>query len=528
MIQNLEEIKNKADILQVIEHFIPLHKSNGLYKGLCPFHNEKTPSFMVSVKKNMFYCFGCGVGGDAFKFVEKYKHTSFDESVKEVANICNVSVIESENKKQISTKSLFEMLENVNSFFMQSLENESEILEYIKQRGLSNDDIKRFDIGYFKSASELARFLTGLGQIKLALKLGILYEKNGVFYSPIEKRLIFGIRNFNHKIVAFSGRILGKNEANEAKYINSKESELYKKSFILYNLSYAKTAICRLKEVIITEGYFDTLACVKLGFLNAVATCGTAWTLSHLALLLKMENELSFILCFDKDKAGVNANLKALKMLFQEGIFKVKVRYLKSKKLKDFGDLLLQNGININDSFTDIDGFEYFCKMHLKECENDKNKIHAFFNEVKELINAQGNFFLKDELKQKASEYFKCDKKHFELKKIVKQNVNTSLEAVVLKNVLNDSEKAFLAKEYLRAFHFKALAKHWEAFLKGDMEFNLKIALDENLKELNRDEFALCIKELVKSELKTRLENAKKQKNINLIIEIQNALKKFA
>ncbi|TQR31804.1 DNA primase [Campylobacter sp. MIT 99-7217] len=528
MILNLEEIKTRADILEVVEHFLPLQKSNGMYKALCPFHDERTPSFMISPRKNMFYCFGCGVGGDSFKFVQNYKHLSFEEAVKEVASICRISVLESENKKQISTKLLYEVFENVNNFFIQSLLEREDILEYIKQRGLNEEDIKRFDLGYFSGAGKLARYLTGLGQIKLALKLGIIYEKNGKFFSPLEKRLIFGIRNAVHKIVAFSGRFLGKNENNEAKYINSKESELYKKSFVLYNLSHAKTSLCKFKEVIITEGYFDTIACVKLGFLNAVATCGTAFTLSHLALLLKMEHELSFILCFDKDKAGVNANLKTLKMLFKEGIFKAKVRYLRSKKLKDFGDLLLQENLILNEAYIDIDGFEYFCKMNLKECGEDKDKIHAFFKEVEALINAQANFFLKDELRQKASEYFKCDKKHFELQKSgsVKE-ANFSLEALVLKNIIGDEEKAYVAKQYLEPFHFKALAKNYEAFLKNDQEANLKIALDESLKELNREDFALCIKELVKSELKTRLDEAKRLKNVSLIIELKQRLLKL-
>lgn len=520
MISNLEEIKIKADILSVVEHYLPLRKSNGSYLALCPFHTENTPSFVVSPSKNMFHCFGCGAGGDSFSFVQKYKHCEFNEAVKEVANICNLVVQEQQSKAQISKNALFEVLENVNVFLKENLKKDKKTLEYLKARGLSFEDIEKFDIGLWSSANELARFLTGLKQLKIALNLGVLYQnKQGGFKSLLENRLNFTIRNYAHKVVGFSGRLLAGGEAGSAKYINSKESELYKKSFILYNLSNAKASIAKLKEVIICEGYFDAIACVKLGFLNAVATCGTAFALSHLALLLKMCPELSFILCFDKDSAGVSANLRALKMLFKEGIFKVKVRYLKAKKLKDFGDLLTQKDFNLQEAYTDLDGFEYFCKMSIKDADNDKK--FAFFKELKTLINAQSNFYLKQELKHKAAGFLACNVSDFEEKEQVKEGLRSDfLERVVLKNILEDENKAFLARQYLKDFHFKALREHFKAFLAGNNEFNLSISLDTSLKSLSREDFAACLKELVKSELLERLEGAKRAKNVSLIVEL--------
>lgn len=530
MIENLEEIKARADILTVVENFIPLQKINSLYKANCPFHDEKTPSFVLNVRHNYFYCFGCNEKGDVFSFVQKYKHLDFTEAVKEVARICNIEV--KEGGKALKRADYTELYEKINSFLKSSLKANKNALDELYKRGLNDDDIVKFELGFLDDLASLLKLLNK-DELKKLCELGFLGQRkqNNAFYSVFSNRFTFALRDTSYKIIGFSSRkasfIKCLNE--EAKYLNSKESFLFKKQEFLYNLVNAKTSILKEKEVLIVEGFFDVFACVKFAFKNCVATCGTALTLSHLAALKKLGDDINYILFFDKDNAGENANLKALKMFFKEGIFKLKVRVLKAK-CKDLGDLLLKkeiNAENIKDFFHDYTGLEYYIKLNLLRANKDSTKENALFKEVKELINSQ-NFFLRSELIKEACLYFKCESHLFNINENLNKNKPLfSLEKSILKACMSDEKCAFLAKEYLHKDDFKELR---EDFVKFSTENILtqkakELLLDENILKPDEKLFKQALKALKKASLNEELKKAKLSFNVNLIVELKERLK---
>ncbi|MDL0147481.1 DNA primase [Campylobacter felis] len=528
MIANLEEIKARADILSVVEAYMPLQKSGSLYKGCCPFHSERTPSFMVNTNKNLYFCFGCNEGGDSIKFIQKINHCEFSEAVEEVAKICNISVNYEENKKGFSKSFLYETMEAINEHLKSNLAENESVINELKERGLSEEDIKKFEFGYYE-IEKLILYLRAKNMLEMAINLGVINEdKKRGFYSYFDKRITLPIRNEMHKIIAFSGRIR-KGVSNPAKYINSKESYLYKKSFTLFNLSNAKSSIAKQKEVILCEGYFDVLALRKFGFENVVASCGTAFSLSQLSILHKMSSELKYILSFDKDNAGENANLRTLELFFKNGFFNVSVRVI-SKKVKDFGDFLRLGLESVEGCFKDYDGFEYYIRLNLKRANEDKEKIHAFFKQIKELINNQANFFLKDSLISKAAEFFNCEKKAFLQNEKLEYEGNFTLLSVLVKNIIINEKALILAQNYFKSEDFKEFGLSLKAYFENGVLSRelMKLSCDERLKILNDEELKECFRAYKKELLNKELSKAKAKANVGLIIELGSRLRDLA
>ncbi|WP_213243876.1 DNA primase [Campylobacter vulpis] len=528
MIANLEEIKARADILSVVEAYMPLQKSGSLYRGCCPFHSERTPSFMVNTNKNLYFCFGCNEGGDSIKFIQKINHCDFSEAVEEVAKICSISVNYENNKHAFSRTALYESMEAINEHLRANLEQNEAVKNELKQRGLKEADIKKFEFGYYE-IEKLILYLRAKNMLENAINLGVINEdKKRGFYSHFDKRITLPIRSETHKIIAFSGRIR-QGVSNPAKYINSKESYLYKKSFTLFNLSNAKTSIVKRKEVILCEGYFDVLALRKFGFENVVASCGTAFNLSQLSILHKMSSELKYILSFDKDNAGENANLRTLEIFFKNGFFNVSVRVI-SKKVKDFGDFLRLGFESVENCYKDYEGFEYYIKLNLKRANEDKEKIHAFFKQVKELISSQANFFLKDTLISKAAEYFGCEKKAFLQNERLEYEGNSTLLGVLVKNILVNEKALILAQNYFQSEDFKEFSTSLKAYFENGVLSRelMKLSCDERLKILNDEELKECFKAYKKELLSKELSKAKAKANVGLIIELGTRLRELA
>lgn len=533
MISNIDEIKAKADILSVVEHFLPLQKANGLYKCCCPFHEEKTPSFTLNTRHNYFYCFGCNEKGDVFSFVQKYKHLDFTEAVKEVARICNIELKEA--GQALKRADYTELLENINSFLKSSLKEDEKALDELYKRGLEAEDINKFDIGFFKDLPALMKLLSK-DDLKRACELGFISfnAKNNSYYSMFINRFTFALRDNAYKIIGFSSRKTSflKCLNEEAKYYNSKESFLFKKSEFLYNLVNARQSILKEKEVIILEGFFDVFCARKYALSNCVATCGTALSLAHLSQLKKLSDDLTYILFFDKDNAGENANLKALKLFFKEGIFKLKVRVLKTR-CKDLGDLLLKkevNAENLKEYFHDYTGLEYYIKLNLLRANKNSHKENELFKEIKELVNSQ-NFFLRSELVKEAARHFKCEENLFNLNESLnKAKPVLSLEKSILKAVASDEKSLFLAKNYLHKSDFKECGADFDAFVNENvLSESLKmILLDENILKPDEKLFKECLKGLKKLSLEADLKKAKLSANLNLIVELKERMKGLA
>ena len=309
--QAVEQIKNSLDIVDVISKYVVLKKTGRNFQGLCPFHNEKTPSFVVTPDKQIFKCFGCGEGGDVFTFLMKINNQSFTEMIEEQAanlgielpkrNLKNISLHKAEKER------LYDAMEQANKFFKNNLESNEKALEYLEKRGINEVAISKFSLGLApKGNFELKNHLTNLGfTIEELNKAGLIYEKDGTFFDRFKNRIIIPIKDANSNTIAFGARAIL--EGQMPKYINSPESIIYNKSAVLFGLNRAKDAIIENDAVIFMEGYFDVISAHLGGVENAVATCGTALTPQHIKLISRYSPSRRIFLAFDTDSAGKKA-----------------------------------------------------------------------------------------------------------------------------------------------------------------------------------------------------------------------------
>ncbi|SFV91005.1 DNA primase [hydrothermal vent metagenome] len=312
MIDNasIEALKNSIDIVDVIGNYIELKKAGANYKANCPFHGEKTPSFVVSPSKQIYHCFGCGVGGDAIKFVMELEKLSYPEAIEKLASMFNFSLNYTKGSSDYSDAK--RVLEAVQRWYVKNLEQHDTAKSYLRERGISQNAIERFGIGYVPDGRSVMRFLdsTSLPRPQ-AVEAGILAQgEDGSYYARLVERITFPIYSPNGAAVGFGGRTITNHPA---KYINSPQTKLFNKSRLLYGYHLAKESIYKHKKLIVCEGYLDVVMFHQAGFTEAVATLGTALTNEHLPLLRKGEPKI--ILAYDGDKAGVAAALKAAQML---------------------------------------------------------------------------------------------------------------------------------------------------------------------------------------------------------------------
>ena len=331
----IEEIRSAANIVDVVSEFIPLKKRGKNFLGLCPFHNEKTPSFTVSEEKQIFHCFGCHAGGNVFKFLMDYEKISFIESVQEVAQRCGISLEfdeTSQSEKQSEQEILYDINAEAARYFSNNLLNHPDgefARKYFQDRKVKPQTMRAFGLGYALQGWE--NFLSFAEGKKIdfqkALNLGLVGQNNdGRLYDKFSGRIIFPIFSPNGRVVAFAGRIL-ENRENTAKYLNSPESIIYTKGRILYGLSHAKDEIRRLDKAILVEGYMDLIALYQSGIKNVVAVSGTALTEEQVQLISRYTKNV--VLLFDADTAGIKASMRSIELLLRKDI-EVKIASLPS------------------------------------------------------------------------------------------------------------------------------------------------------------------------------------------------------
>ena len=313
MIDNasIESLKNSIDIVDVVGSFIELRKAGANYKANCPFHGEKTPSFVVSPSKQIYHCFGCGVGGDSIKFVMELEKLSYPEAIEKLANMFNFSLIYTKGSSDYSDAK--RVLEAIGQWYVKNLNTNQRATQYLLDRGISQSSIEKFEIGYVPTGGEVIGFLkSALLPLPKAVEAGIIAQsENGQgFYARLVERITFPIYSASGAIVGFGGRTITNHPA---KYINSPQTKLFNKSRLLYGYNLAKESIYKNKKLIVCEGYLDVVMFHQAGFTEAVAGMGTALTPEHLPMLRKGEPKV--ILAYDGDKAGVAAALKAAQML---------------------------------------------------------------------------------------------------------------------------------------------------------------------------------------------------------------------
>lgn len=319
----IEEVRMKNDIVDVISGYVRLQKKGSSYFGLCPFHNEKSPSFSVSPGKQMYYCFGCGAGGNVFTFIMEYENFTFIEAVKYLAERAGVKLPEGEySKEQRAAADLKTVLLEVNkkaaSYYYYQLKQESgrQAYEYLKNRELSDETIKSFGLGYSSKYSDsLYRYLKGKGYSDAILKESGLFsadERYGM-HDKFWNRVMFPIMDVNNRVIGFGGRVMGDAKP---KYLNSPETKIFDKSRNLYGLNIARKS--RKNYLIVCEGYMDVISMHQAGFTNAVASLGTALTSGHASLMSRYTKEV--LLTYDSDEAGQKAALRGIPILREAGI----------------------------------------------------------------------------------------------------------------------------------------------------------------------------------------------------------------
>ena len=340
----IDEVREKSDIVDVISPYVRLTKRGSNYVGLCPFHNEKTPSFSVNTERQCFHCFGCGVGGNSISFVMKYENLTFTEAVRQLADKAGMNLPEEnynpEYRKRADLKTrLFDIYKEAAKFYYFQLRSDygNFPMEYLKNRGLSDETINAFGLGYsIKSANALYNYLKSKDysdELMIKAELVTFKEGRGIF-DMFWNRVIFPIMDQNNKVIAFGGRVMGDGEP---KYLNSRETDIFNKRRNLYGLNFAKHS--RQGYMLLCEGYMDVIALHQAGFTNAVASLGTSLTEEQARLISRYVKEV--IITYDSDGAGVKAAIRAIPILKTAGI---RTKILKLTPFKDPDELIKSAG----------------------------------------------------------------------------------------------------------------------------------------------------------------------------------------
>lgn len=318
----VEQIKNSLDIVDVISKYVVLKKAGHNYSGLCPFHNEKTPSFVVTPSRQIFKCFGCGEGGDVLAFLMKINNQNFKEVIEEQAAALGIELPRASKdslKYKEEKERLLGAMDEAMKFYHQNLLKNERALEYLEKRGVTEVAIGKFFLGLAPNSNfELKEYLREKKYTNDEMyKAGLLYEKNGDFLDRFKNRIIIPIMDINSNTIAFGARAIM--EGQNPKYLNSPDSTIYNKSSVLFGLNRAKDYIKQEDSIIIMEGYFDVISAHCAGVQNAVASCGTALTPQHIKLIARYSPSRKIYLAFDSDSAGqkaTNAGAEVIKNIF--------------------------------------------------------------------------------------------------------------------------------------------------------------------------------------------------------------------
>lgn len=468
--ESIEQLKASLDIVDILGNYIELKKAGVNYSACCPFHDEKTASFMVSPTKGIYHCYGCGAGGDAIKFVMDYEKLSFVESVEKIAVLCNFELTYTQErvKKQDS-----KFLEKIASFYHRKLLTSPQVLEYAHQRGISKESIERFGLGYCGAGFESVKFADELNARNEAIELGVLGRDGERVYARFFERLMFPICSPNSSVVGFGGRIM--HGENQAKYINSPQTKVFNKSKLLYAYHLAKESIFRQKQIIITEGYIDVIMLHQAGISNAVATLGTALTSEHLPLLNRGEPKI--IVSYDGDSAGINAAFKAAKLLALEG--------------KDGGVVIFENGMDpadmivagkveeVKSLFASPIPFVRFVLEQLVvgyDLHNPLAKEKAlkesleFLHSLSPLIQEEYRAFLSKILKVPPNLIRVKNQKTPKVQQSPIQEVYDVVEVELIATMYENESLLDFGVEYLEKSCFKEFGREYEMLLSGDKD----------------------------------------------------------
>src|SRR3989344_4211704 len=352
----IDEIKNRLNILDIVGSYVKLSKTGINYRGICPFHSEKGPSFFVSPSRQMFKCFGCSAGGDMFEFVKRIEGVEFGDAIKILAAKAGIELKRENPKLKTERQRLYEICDLSASFFEKQLNGSSwgkEAKDYLIKRGITEESIKKWRLGYSPDTWQgLSDFLVGRGYSRdeiVRAGLAVKSEKGNNPYDRFRGRIIFPVFDLTSQVVGFGGRVFKEQNSKEiAKYINTPQTLLHDKSNILYGMNNAKLAVRKNNQCVLTEGYTDVIMCHQAGFENTVASSGTALTWQHLNILKRYSDNL--LLAFDMDVAGDSATKRGINLAEMQG-FNIKIIDAYSK-VKDPAEIIFENLKNWQDALS--------------------------------------------------------------------------------------------------------------------------------------------------------------------------------
>ena len=546
MFSSVDEIKNRLDIVDVIGSYIKLQKTGANFRANCPFHSEKKPSFFISPARQIWHCFGCGKGGDIFGFVKEIEGVEFGDALRILAQKAGVELKREKPELKTERNRLYEICELATSFFEKQLESSKsgeEATEYLLSRGISQDSIKKWRVGYAPDAwKSLFDFLTLRGYKKEEIEkagLGLTSEK-GSFYDRFRGRIIFPVFDLNSQVVGFGGRVFKeKDKAEIAKYINTPNTFLYDKSRILYGLDKARLEIRKKDKCILVEGYTDVIMSHQVNFENVVSTSGTALTPHQLKILKRYSENL--ILGFDMDVAGDTATKRGIDLAQSLG-FNIKVITLEQGL--DPADVIFKNPKEWEESFEKAKSildfyFESaFLNRDPKNPEDKKEISKILLPAIKRIPNSIEKNFWMQELAKKLE--VKEESVAEELKKVKLTESILGLEPEEIINLPSKSRKdlleeriiililkfpenlEFISKEDLSFFSLRVSKiinylqekKSPEKEASELTEFINYLYLKSEVKEEDIDfqkEFKNCIKELKCLEIKNKLDRISKE-----------------
>jgi len=540
-----EEIKNNLDIKDIIEGYLKLEKTGVNYRAICPFHNEKSPSFFISPQRQIFKCFGCGESGDIFSFVMKIEGVEFPEALKILADKAGVE-LKTDFKKNTFRQKILDINQSAVKFFQKQLESESgkKAKEYLLSRSINEDSIDEWEIGYSPNSwSALKDFLNKAETKDEDIeRTGLVIRGNKGFYDRFRGRIIFPIWDINSQAIAFGGRIFEEKKGEESvKYLNIPNTEVYSKGTILYGINKAKKQAREKDFFILVEGYTDVIMAHQAGHKNTAATCGTALTDFHLNLLARYTKNLK--LCFDMDFAGETATKRGIDLALSKG-FDLKIIRLESgkdpadliKENKDLWDKSVIDAVSIMDFY-----FESSMEKYDKESLEGKKKISEIILPIIKKISNQieqgfwiqrlsnelkiDEKYIYEELKNLKNDNF-LNKKTAEVQEIEKEKITNQqvLENELLKILVIDLSLTEKIKdeilEKLATFPKEIIKKLKNLYLQKKDISDLN-----NLKQDFSDEEIEKIKILA---LESELENQgllSEKESISLEKELENTLK---
>lgn len=486
--ESIENLKSHLDVVDIISQFIELKKTGANFKACCPFHGEDTPSFVVSPAKQIYHCFGCGVGGDSIKFVMEYEKLSYPESLEKLASMVNISLEHDTSFKKIDSS----IISKVNEHYEKLLSHNEKSLSYLKSRGISDFSIEKFEIGYASTSNDTISYLkNNFLNLADAKEFGIIDSGQNGLYSRFIERITFPIYTITGNIVGFGGRTI---TGHNAKYINSPQTVLFNKSRLLYGYHLAKEMIYKQKTIIITEGYLDVVMLHQAGFANTVATLGTALTVDHLPLLRRGEPKV--IVAYDGDKAGLNAAYKA-SLLLSHGDFNGGVVIFEEGM--DPADMVAQNKIDqLNEMFLNPTPFiPYVIDFIIKKfnIENPQEKQQAL-QEANDYLKTLSPI-LQEEYQNLIARKLNVNSQLIQVQHFNNQQVsNANLSSIdiaelsIIRSVLEDNSLLNILKNNINNHMIQIHIDEFNMLLNDPTNQSLvSITLQEHLKIYTKEEF---------------------------------------